>query len=124
MSLERMQHSDRDSYELSSLTDIAAGGAARPVSHVKRLQEAFQGAQPALGYGLTETNAVGCSNFWSNYADRSEEHTSGLQSLMRISYAVFCLKKKTTLKTRHQKRSSTRTNINQLMRKIFTQDKL
>src|SRR3546814_6864095 len=29
-------------------------------------------------------------------AGRSEEHTSELQSLMRISYAVFCLKKKTT----------------------------
>src|SRR3546814_8880764 len=28
--------------------------------------------------------------------DRSEEHTSELQSLMRLSYAVFCLKKKTT----------------------------
>src|SRR3546814_4598138 len=28
--------------------------------------------------------------------DRSEEHTSELQSLMRISYAVFCLQKKTT----------------------------
>src|SRR3546814_1381698 len=30
----------------------------------------------------------------STHADRSEEHTSELQSLMRISYAVFCLKKK------------------------------
>src|SRR3546814_7173354 len=30
----------------------------------------------------------------SNDVDRSEEHTSELQSLMRISYAVFCLKKK------------------------------
>src|SRR3546814_1839672 len=30
--------------------------------------------------------------------DRSEEHTSELQSLMRISYAVFCLKKKNTQK--------------------------
>src|SRR3546814_3163107 len=30
---------------------------------------------------------------WQNH--RSEEHTSELQSLMRISYAVFCLKKKT-----------------------------
>src|SRR3546814_10187342 len=30
---------------------------------------------------------------------RSEEHTSELQSLMRISYAVFCLKKKTTTKS-------------------------
>src|SRR3546814_1044631 len=32
---------------------------------------------------------------------RSEEHTSELQSLMRISYAVFCLKKKTQNKKRH-----------------------
>src|SRR3546814_10253287 len=32
-------------------------------------------------------------------APRSEEHTSELQSLMRISYAVFCLKKKKHLKT-------------------------
>src|SRR3546814_1256950 len=35
--------------------------------------------------------------------DRSEEHTSELQSLMRISYAVFCLKKKTKkVVTRYQ----------------------
>src|SRR3546814_2167887 len=31
---------------------------------------------------------------WALMPDRSEEHTSELQSLMRISYAVFCLKKK------------------------------
>src|SRR3546814_6369154 len=36
--------------------------------------------------------AVGCSVL--AYPCRSEEHTSELQSLMRISYAVFCLKKK------------------------------
>src|SRR3546814_3701734 len=35
-------------------------------------------------------------------AQRSEEHTSELQSLMRISYAVFCLKKKTQHKKEHQ----------------------
>ena len=70
MSLELMQAPDRDRYDLSSLTDIAAGGAARPVSHVQRLQRSFRGAQPALGYGLTETNAVGCGNFWQNYADK------------------------------------------------------
>src|SRR3546814_1376646 len=34
-------------------------------------------------------------------AIRSEEHTSELQSLMRISYAVFCLKKKQTSKIKH-----------------------
>src|SRR3546814_7102092 len=40
-------------------------------------------------------------NFWEGCYDyrqfRSEEHTSELQSLMRISYAVFCLKKKSTI---------------------------
>jgi acyl-CoA synthetase (AMP-forming)/AMP-acid ligase II len=70
MSLEMMQHPDREKYDLSSLTDIAAGGAPRPVAHVARLQQSFRGAQPALGYGLTETNAVGCGNFWQNYADK------------------------------------------------------
>src|SRR3546814_4497394 len=37
--------------------------------------------------------------------DRSEEHTSELQSLMRISYAVFCLKKKNTdnRRTNHER---------------------
>src|SRR3546814_6903037 len=37
---------------------------------------------------------------------RSEEHTSELQSLMRISYAVFCLKKKNT-ETHRQKHATT-----------------
>src|SRR3546814_5836903 len=40
-------------------------------------------------------------------ADRSEEHTSELQSLMRISYAVFCLKKKKT----NTKKTTTETTV-------------
>jgi acyl-CoA synthetase (AMP-forming)/AMP-acid ligase II len=72
MSLELMNHPDRHKYDLSSLTDIAAGGAPRPVSHVERLGQEFPKAQPALGYGLTETNAVGCSNFWGNYAAKPD----------------------------------------------------
>src|SRR3546814_3580912 len=36
---------------------------------------------------------------WQSQLERSEEHTSELQSLMRISYAVFCLKKKNTTNT-------------------------
>ena len=68
MSLELMNHPDYAKYDTSTLTDLAAGGAARPVAHVERLSQAFPNAQPALGYGLTETNAVGCGNFWSNYA--------------------------------------------------------
>jgi long-chain acyl-CoA synthetase len=68
MSLELMNHPDRHQYDLNSLTDITAGGAPRPVSHVERLKVEFPNAQPALGYGLTETNAAGCANYWGNYA--------------------------------------------------------
>src|SRR3546814_2637890 len=42
-----------------------------------------------------ELNPDGISDEAFSFAHRSEEHTSELQSLMRTSYAVFCLKKKT-----------------------------
>src|SRR3546814_7845633 len=45
-------------------------------------------------------------------AMRSEEHTSELQSLMRISYAVFCLKKKKT-KKKHKHATNTNRNRNE-----------
>src|SRR3546814_3337448 len=45
---------------------------------------------------------------------RSEEHTSELQSLMRISYAVFCLKKKTTNQTVIMTLTSEHTTIEQI----------
>src|SRR3546814_978296 len=41
-------------------------------------------------------------------APRSEEHTSELQSLMRISYAVFCLKKKTNTIKKNNKQTQSR----------------
>src|SRR3546814_2803207 len=44
----------------------------------------------------------GCSPHGSGRPPRSEEHTSELQSLMRISYAVFCLKKKKKKKSNKQ----------------------
>src|SRR3546814_5501440 len=50
-----------------------------------------------LGYIRPERSAVPSRNFGAvdhKLLPRSEEHTSELQSLMRISYAVFCLKKK------------------------------
>src|SRR3546814_4982743 len=48
---------------------------------------------------------------------RSEEHTSELQSLMRISYAVFCLKKKTT---KHTISQQTHTKIQLLVLETHT----
>src|SRR3546814_10656668 len=45
---------------------------------------------------LLQTAIMVCLFYYIFGRDRSEEHTSELQSLMRISYAVFCLKKKNT----------------------------
>src|SRR3546814_10679833 len=45
------------------------------------------------GRGVTSETVV--ERIFRDVRARSEEHTSELQSLMRISYAVFCLKKKT-----------------------------
>src|SRR3546814_8703671 len=54
-------------------------------------------------------------------AGRSEEHTSELQSLMRISYAVFCLKKKKT--TDQDKKTHITKNINKLkIHKLITEE--
>ncbi len=67
MSYEIANHPDRANYDLSACKSFAAGGAPRPVEHVTRIKEAFPGGFPLLGYGLTETNAVGCGNFNENY---------------------------------------------------------
>src|SRR3546814_3020793 len=61
-------------------------------------------AQPAISALSSDHvrtwQTVGSPRARQLYARRSAEHTSELQSLMRISYAVFCLKKKiTTLNT-------------------------
>src|SRR3546814_10743185 len=56
----------------------------------------FAGVQ--LDHRQIVTGHAGVASFRHGERIRSEEHTSELQSLMRISYAVFCLKKKTTNK--------------------------
>src|SRR3546814_10296910 len=61
--------------------------------------ELDQLAEERHGPGADAREAPACRGLWSRsgrslFQERSEEHTSELQSLMRISYAVFCLKKK------------------------------
>jgi long-chain acyl-CoA synthetase len=85
MSLELMNHPDRDKYDLSSLSDITAGGAPRPITHVERLKHEFPKAQPALGYGLTESNATGCANFWSSYAAKPASTGRAQKPLVEVA---------------------------------------
>src|SRR3546814_4964667 len=58
--------------------------------------EALTAADRPYKKGKTLSDAIGIMARMARDGHRSEEHTSELQSLMRISYAVFCLKKKTT----------------------------
>src|SRR3546814_4411289 len=57
------------------------------------------GEEPCTDVEIVDTlddrlSFVSCNRGCTNSGQRSEEHTSELQSVMRISYAVFCLKKK------------------------------
>lgn len=67
MSYEILTHPNRKYYDLSTCKSYAGGGAPRPPEHVKRLSEEMGDAKPLLGYGLTETNAVGCGIINENY---------------------------------------------------------
>ena len=87
MSLELMQHPDRDKYDLSSLLDIAGGGAPRPAEHVSRLADAFPGKNPAIGYGLTETNGVGAGNLRESY--RLKPDSTGRASKPMVELGIF-----------------------------------
>ena len=87
MSFEIMTHPDRANYDLSTLQGLAGGGAPRPVDHVRRLAESMPHAPPALGYGLTETNAIGCGNYGSNYIEKP--NSTGRASKPLVDLAIL-----------------------------------
>src|SRR3546814_6964954 len=64
--------------------------AARQSQSVAALVHGFRSFRPDVAIGGVILNRVASPR----HETRSEEHTSELQSLMHISYAVFCLKKK------------------------------
>ena len=91
MSFEIATHPDHDKYDLSSCVTFAAGGAPRPVEHVDRIRKALPHAFPILGYGLTETNGVGCGNFNENYlAKPGSTGTSRSIRLLLRGRRIWC----------------------------------
>src|SRR3546814_5042250 len=84
---------------VDALAALAAAGRIEPdvatrlsdhYATLRRIEHRLQMTEDQRTHSLPTQEAA---------LDRSEEHTSELQSLMRISYAVFCLKKKNKLKT-------------------------
>src|SRR3546814_6837863 len=78
----RRQRVALDGREVGAHEHAAVEGGDRRVEAQRIDQHGHSAGRPSARYGEADA------------AVRSEEHTSELQSLMRISYAVFCLKKK------------------------------
>src|SRR3546814_1991019 len=77
----------------------ARTGQVRPVRHRRRRRRGRGARQDARSGGAPLAHPARIHRVPQVCAPRrSEEHTSELQSLMRISYAVFCLKKKKKIK--------------------------
>src|SRR3546814_10596916 len=91
--LENERQFSKWNFEVADTDTLFAGFKAAE----GECQRAIAAQVPLAAYD----QAIEASHLF-NLLQRSEEHTSELQSLMRISYAVFCLKKKTndTKKTR------------------------
>lgn len=87
MSIEMAKHPNKHKYDLTSCTAFAAGGAPRPVEHVKQIKEEMSWGFPLLGYGLTETNGVGCGNFNENYL--AKPNSTGPASKPVVDVAII-----------------------------------
>ena len=87
MSFEILTHPERAKYDLSTVTDFAAGGAPRPGAHLRRRHEEMGGGAPLIGYGLTETNGVGCGNWRDNYL--AKPNSTGRASPPLVDLAIL-----------------------------------
>src|SRR3546814_10519589 len=101
---QRQQRERVDLHHLAQLGQLMQGRA---------FQVAFEGAH----IGATGHVREGFLAQATRLSNRSEEHTSELQSLMRISYAVFCLKKQNTKSytQNHDKHSIQRTTYDLIL---------
>src|SRR3546814_5003073 len=85
---------------------LLLGVSARTVA--APLRDRLFAGEPDQGKLAAALKALDCEEGLVLATCRSEEHTSELQSLMRISYAVFCLKKKTKNNNNTTKATETR----------------
>ncbi|MBF2754008.1 MAG: acyl--CoA ligase [Gammaproteobacteria bacterium AqS3] len=71
MTWEMLRHPEFDRFNTDSLMTIGGGGAPAPPEQARQVNEKFKG-NPGLGYGLTETNAMGATNTGALYLDRPQ----------------------------------------------------
>src|SRR3546814_931808 len=93
---EPTNHLDVDAREALVQALNAYEGAVVLVSHDRHMLELTADRLVLVDDGTAQEFSGSLEDYTAFVLGRSEEHTSELQSLMRISYAVFCLKKKKT----------------------------
>jgi len=67
MSWEMLESPAFDNFDTSSLNSVGGGGAPAPAELVKRIEDNFERGRPGIGYGMTETNALGPQNSGDDY---------------------------------------------------------
>src|SRR3546814_10806350 len=96
LGLERLSdRPDAAVHHVAGRDDVGAGARLiQRLSHQYLDRLVVENIARAVDQPVLPMTGIGIERDVGEHADRSEEHTSELQSLMRISYAVFCLKKK------------------------------
>ena len=70
MSAEMVEAQIKNPRDISTLKDLYGGGAPRPPEQVKKQKEHMPETNPGIGYGLTETNALGANNAGDTYISK------------------------------------------------------
>ena len=70
MSSEMVEAQIKNPRDISTLKDLFGGGAPRPPEQVKKQKEHMPETNPGIGYGLTETNALGANNAGDTYLSK------------------------------------------------------
>src|SRR3546814_10700205 len=94
MEIAKIDADDQPIMKRWAFSSVASGRRIAGSKAASGLPSRTRSTQSGLANAPRASEMRSASPFARNAAARSDEHTSELQSLMRLSYAVFCLKKK------------------------------
>lgn len=82
-----VEFSRRTGRKFPTLTSVGGGGAARPPEQVRAIDQVLANARPGIGWGMTETNAIGAGTAASDYLEHPESsgHVSAVYDIRIMS---------------------------------------
>ena len=84
MSSEIVEAQRKNPRNIDTLKDLLGGGSARPPEQVRKQKEYLPKTNPGIGYGMTETNALGANNTGEVYVQKPESTGYALPLLMDL----------------------------------------